>query len=601
VRWVARACAVLLVIFASASMFVAAEASTPKTSSAVEYVFDFGTGSNDNSGPESGSSIFVNALTGVPPKGSYTTADGTKTVTVTDVPISTLDTSGVGALTGFDTIILYQICDIGSHPKAMSAINTFLANGGKVMLFDADRCAPPPDEGLADYLSFLFRFSTSSPGPQGASGSYTNVVSSSLTAGLSAGPQTGDSVGDANIFTSFFGSWCASITATNILGANGFVEATARTASGGLAIYEGEDFWFTSGPSPHLRLVFDDMLKQNWAPDGLPCTVPASGISLRPPSQTQLVSGKASLTAIVVDINGHRVPGVPVTFTVTRGPNHRTSASRTTGSSGSASFSYGGMVTGTDNVVASFVGNRGVTHFSNPATVIWQAADPRIATTGLKFNAPEGSIFSGPVARFTDPDTSTTASEYAATINWGDGSSSSGRIAGSGANFSVSGTHRYADVGSFGVVVTITDVDNSSNTVTASSDGRSTADASPPPSGSALPSPSATSGSASPPRTTPPQHSRHSSGPWSPVALIGGTGGGLALALVVLLVVTRAVSMVHRRRNRAWVHQHLRVAAGPAGPVSAHLQRRPGAVSASFGLEPHLDRLGNQQYEEVAR
>jgi hypothetical protein len=46
------------------------------TSSRVAYVTDFGAGSNDPIGPPlmAGSSIFVNALTGTMPLGSYTTA-----------------------------------------------------------------------------------------------------------------------------------------------------------------------------------------------------------------------------------------------------------------------------------------------------------------------------------------------------------------------------------------------------------------------------------------------------------------------------------------------------------------------------------------------
>jgi hypothetical protein len=59
--------------------------------------------------------------------------------------------------------------------------------------------------------------------------------------------------------------------------------------------------------------------------------------------------------------------------------------------------------------------------------------------------------------------------------------------------------------------------------------------------------------------------------------------------------------MVHRTRGRGWVNKHLRVVAGWAGPLSADVERRPGATSVSVGLEPHLDHLGNQQYEEVAR
>jgi hypothetical protein len=80
------------------------------------------------------------------------------------------------------------------------------------------------------------------------------------------------------------------------------------------------------------------------------------------------------------------------------------------------------------------------------------------------------------------------------------------------------------------------------------------------------------------------------------VALVGGTSAGLALAA---LFVVRALSMVHGKPGRGWVNKHLRVVAGSAGPPSADVEHRPGAVSVSVGLEPHLDHHGHQQYEEV--
>jgi hypothetical protein len=80
------------------------------------------------------------------------------------------------------------------------------------------------------------------------------------------------------------------------------------------------------------------------------------------------------------------------------------------------------------------------------------------------------------------------------------------------------------------------------------------------------------------------------------VALVGGTGAGLALAALFLV---RALSMVHGKRGQGWVNKHLRVVAGSAGPLSADVEHRPGAVSVSVGLEPHFDHLGHQQYEEV--
>jgi hypothetical protein len=457
-------------MLAALATLALATSASAATSTNVGYVTDFGLGSNDPTGPPSvpGSSIFVNALTGSPPGGTYTTADSSKTVAVTDVPVSAIDSGGIGALTSFDTLIVYQVCDIASHPKTLEAINTFLTNGGKVMLFDADRCAPK-EAGLADYKAFLFPFITSSPGPEGAlNGPYITVVPSTLTSGLAVGPQEGDAVGDANVFESFSGAWCASITAENTFKAKGFVEATAQTPSGGLVIYEGEDFWFTFGPTPHLRLVFDDVLKQDWAPAGLPCTIPASGITLSPPSQTHTTGSTASVTAKVVDVEGHPVEGVEVEFEVESGPNKGKTGKATTDKSGEAEFSYtGGPSTGTDKVVARFVDSLKNTHTSNSVEVIWE--DAPIEATGQNLSGTEGAEASGTVAMFTDPDKSATASEYSAMIEWGDGESSVGTVSGSPSSFSVSGNHTYAEEGSYTITVAITDVDNASNGATTSS------------------------------------------------------------------------------------------------------------------------------------
>ena len=95
-------------------------------------------------------------------------------------------------------------------------------------------------------------------------------------------------------------------------------------------------------------------------------------------------------------------------------------------------------------------------------------ADAQIAATGAAVSATEGIAFSGTVATFTDPDTAATASEYSATIAWGDGSTSAGTVSGStGGPFTVSGTHTYADEGTFTTTVVIQDTDKATNSATA--------------------------------------------------------------------------------------------------------------------------------------
>jgi len=86
-----------------------------------------------------------------------------------------------------------------------------------------------------------------------------------------------------------------------------------------------------------------------------------------------------------------------------------------------------------------------------------------------------------------------------------------------------------------------------------------------------------------------------------PVALVSGTGGGLALAILFALWAFTS----HAGKGRhdfQWVKEHLRAEAGSSpGPPSAEIRHRPGAMSVSLGLEPHDDHFGNQTIKGVAR
>jgi SdrD B-like domain/PKD domain len=95
---------------------------------------------------------------------------------------------------------------------------------------------------------------------------------------------------------------------------------------------------------------------------------------------------------------------------------------------------------------------------------------PPITATGTTLHGVEGTAVSHrTVATFTDPDPTATGEEYAATIDWGDGTSTSrGAISGpAGGPFTVTGTHTYTEEGDYPVRVTITDTDNPYNTGTA--------------------------------------------------------------------------------------------------------------------------------------
>ncbi len=93
-----------------------------------------------------------------------------------------------------------------------------------------------------------------------------------------------------------------------------------------------------------------------------------------------------------------------------------------------------------------------------------------ITATGTAVTATEGEHSSGQTASFTVPDSLATASNYSATIDWGDGTSTStGTVSGpTGGPFSVTGSHTYAEEGVYTVTTSIT-ANSSSNPVSTTS------------------------------------------------------------------------------------------------------------------------------------
>jgi hypothetical protein len=85
-------------------------------------------------------------------------------------------------------------------------------------------------------------------------------------------------------------------------------------------------------------------------------------------------------------------------------------------------------------------------------------SDAALHGQGGTISAP-GDTYSGPVATFTDDNPSPELVDFSATINWGDGSSSTGSVAlGGGNKLVVSGSHTWAADGSYPVDVYLFDV-----------------------------------------------------------------------------------------------------------------------------------------------
>ncbi len=89
-----------------------------------------------------------------------------------------------------------------------------------------------------------------------------------------------------------------------------------------------------------------------------------------------------------------------------------------------------------------------------------------VAAAGAPITATAGSPFTGKVASFTDATPGRGPADFAAAINWGDGSTSAGTITGSAGSFAVSGAHTYSTPGTYATTINISDVGGATATAT---------------------------------------------------------------------------------------------------------------------------------------
>jgi RHS repeat-associated protein len=95
-------------------------------------------------------------------------------------------------------------------------------------------------------------------------------------------------------------------------------------------------------------------------------------------------------------------------------------------------------------------------HYQVTSTAL--VSDSTLTVVGANsVNPTAGTPWSGQLLTFTDTDPNGTSSDYAASLDWGDGQVSAGTIGVSGGNFTVSGTHTYASAGPFTIQVTLSD------------------------------------------------------------------------------------------------------------------------------------------------
>jgi hypothetical protein len=162
--------------------------------------------------------------------------------------------------------------------------------------------------------------------------------------------------------------------------------------------------------------------------------------------------------------------GVPVTTgTVTfLDGNTRLTGALPLDANGQASFSIATLNAGSHGITASYSGapgGAGTTGLGSSKGSRSLVISPLpLPASAVNFSATAGAPWSGTLATFTNPDPQGSAASYTALIDWGDGSTSTGTISGTG-TLTVSGAHTYANPDSYAASVQISH--NLGNTTTA--------------------------------------------------------------------------------------------------------------------------------------
>jgi hypothetical protein len=252
----------------------------------------------------------------------------------------------------------------------------------------------------------------------------------------------------------------------------GDATVTAGTVSGGGGAFQvsGTHTYAGSGTFSVVVTLSDDAPGTATAQATSTAHVGASTVSVAANSFS--VAEAAPFNGAVATFSDTDATKTPASFTATINWGDATTTAGTI-VGGSGVFTLNGQHTyaeeGTFTVTASVTENApGVASGSGTGTATVTEGDV-LTPTPMTFAATAAVPFSGPVAAFSDTNTTSVPGGFVVTINWGDGNTTAGTVTGGGGSFTASGSHTYATNGSFVVAVTLADVAPGTATATASS------------------------------------------------------------------------------------------------------------------------------------
>lgn len=173
------------------------------------------------------------------------------TLTVDEINLDTL-------LRNFDTLVLAQQCDAGQWlPTIQGDVRTFVAAGGKLIIYDSDECGQP-----VDYRWLPAPFSTNNPGARGSSnGRFTILENNAMMGGVDEAEMSAGEIGDANVMVTRRLAWCGDAQARNLNSKVGYVHGYSFWGKG-LIIYNGLDT--DSIGMSSMDLLWQNEINQPW-------------------------------------------------------------------------------------------------------------------------------------------------------------------------------------------------------------------------------------------------------------------------------------------------------------------------------------------------